>query len=151
MKARNLRWGYGRATAEGPMDGDTVVELCISANDRHNYFVRSVRRGFQEEIVVSTIPMFDIIIHTHHHDVDGAEELKKCEAFQVEKYQFEIGDAPKELEESEFALAIHLLRAAVQEYAVQNAGINDTLTAVEFFKPYAGKKLEKIKLPKLYR
>ena len=152
MKVRNLRWGYGKATAEGPMVADTLVEICVSANDRHNYFILARRRGFMEEIAVTTLPMFDILLHIHHHDVDPEEELKKYTSCQVESYHYEIGEPPAEMAGSPFALPIHLARAAMQEYYSQNNNEESDLEkAREFIAPYAGKKIEKVKLPKLYR
>ncbi|MBQ1347749.1 MAG: hypothetical protein IIZ39_10110 [Blautia sp.] len=151
MKVRSLRWGYGKATAESSMDADTVVELCISANDRHNYFILVIRRGNVEEVAVCTLPMFDIILQTHHHDVDAGEELSKYAAAQAEVYRYEIGAPSPDMAESAFAAPIHLARAAMQEYYSQSNDETDLQRAQEFIAPYAGKKFEKFKLPKLFR
>lgn len=149
MKVRNLRWGYGKATAEGPMDGDTIVELCVT-NDRHNYFILAVRRGHWEDVTVTTVPMFDILLHIHHHDVDPGEELAKFVSCKVESYHYEIGEPAREMANSVFAPAIHLTRAAMQEYYAQSNDDTDALRALEYIRPYLGKKFENIKLPKLY-
>ena len=40
MKIRNLRWGYdGGGVACGPVSGNSLVEVCITGNDKHTYFV----------------------------------------------------------------------------------------------------------------
>lgn len=40
MKIRDMRWGYdGGGVACGPVEGNTIVEICVTEDDKHNYFV----------------------------------------------------------------------------------------------------------------
>ena len=53
MVVRNMRWGYdGGGIACGPVEGNTIVEICVTANDHHNYFVVASRTGEFEKITI---------------------------------------------------------------------------------------------------
>ena len=46
VKMINLRWGYdGGGMACGPVEGNTLVELCVTAEDHRNYFILFSRMG----------------------------------------------------------------------------------------------------------
>ena len=148
MKIRNMRWGYdGGGVACGPVDGNTVVELCVTGNDGNNYFVLAMRMTEFQKIIVSPMPLFDVIIHMNHYDVNFDNEWEKCTSNFKEQYDYEIGDAPEEeIEKSEFARAIHVVRAAMWDF-FGNDEEGDAEGAKEYISEYVGKNLEEIELP----
>ena len=149
MKIRNMRWGYdGGGVACGPVSGSSVVEVCVT-DEQHNYFVIvSEMDGFQR-VGVSPMPLFDILIHMMHYDVQFEDEFAKYESNVVEDYDFEIGDEPEEMSESKFAKAIHLARLAMQAYMELDDGASETAAAEAFIEPYIGEDVDKMDLPEL--
>ncbi len=148
MKIRSMRWGYdGGGVACGPVEGNTVVEICVTGNDEHNYFVLAMRMMEYQKIMVSTMPLFDILIHSNHYDVDFGNEWEKCTSNFKEVYDYEIGGAPEEeIEKSEFFRAIQVVRAAMWEFFGSEEE-DDAEGAKEYISEYVGKKLEEIELP----
>lgn len=149
MKIRNMRWGYdGGGVACGPVSGSSVVEVCVT-DERHNYFVIvSEMDGFQR-VGVSPIPLFDILIHMMHYDVQFDEEFAKYESNVIEDYDFEIGDEPDEMYESKYAKVIHLARLAMQAYMELDDGGSETAAAEKFIEPYIGEDVDEMDLPEL--
>ena len=149
MKVRNMRWGYdGGGVACGPVSGSSVVEVCVT-DERHNYFVIvSEMDGFQR-VGVSPMPLFDILIHMMHYDVQFDEEFAKYESNVVEAYDFEIGDEPDEMYESKYAKVIHLARLAMQAYTELDSGVSETMAAEAFIEPYIGEDVDEMDLPEL--
>ena len=150
MKVRNMRWGYdGGGVACGPVEGNTIVEICVTGDDHHNYFVLVSRMMSFERVFVSEMPLFDLLIHMNHYDVDMEDEMEKVEESSFEDYDYEIGDEPEELATSEYAKVIHLARLAMQTYYGCDDEKTDAQTAKEFIAPYMDCVLEEMELPEL--
>ena len=150
MKVRSMRWGYdGGGVGCGPIAGSTIVEICVTANDQHNYFVVASRMGNFEKIQISPVPLFDILIQLAHYDVESGDELEKCDSNSIEDYDYELGAVPEEMGQSRFAKVIHLIRVAMQEYYGNEDKETDYQTAIEFIAPYIDKDLEELELPEL--
>ena len=150
MEIRGMRWGYdGGGIACGPVEGSSIVELCLIKDDQI-YFVAATRMSEFEHIFVSDIPVFDILMHMSLYGVDFEHEFNKVQTHSVEDYDYEIGGLPEEMEESEFAKAIQLARLAMHKYYVE--GIDEENEAAEvavFIKEYLDKELESIDLPEI--
>lgn len=151
MKIRTMHWGYdGGGVACGPVEGSTVVEICVTADDNHNYFVIASRMSEFEKIIVSPMPLFDLLIHMNHYDVEFDTEWEKVTSNTLEDYDYEIGDAPEEeMAQSRFSKVLHLIRVAMQNYYGEDNEETDAETAREFIKPYLGERLENMELPEL--
>lgn len=150
MKIRNMRWGYdGGGFACGPVEGNTIVEICVTGNDHHNYFVLVSRMMSFERVFVSEMPLFDIFIHMNHFDVDMEEEMEKVEECSFEDYDYEIGEEPEELGKSVYSKVIHVARVAMQSYYNNDDENTNIQTAQEFITPYIDNELEEIELPEL--
>lgn len=149
MKIRGLHWGYdGGGMACGSVSGSTIVEICVT-DERHNYFVIvSEMDGFQR-VGVSPMPLFDILIHMMHYDVQFDEEFAKYEANVIEDYDYENGDEPDEMYGSRFAKVIHLARLAMQAYTESEDGRPDMQAAMEFIEPYVNRDISEMDLLEL--
>ncbi len=149
MKVRNMRWGFdGGGVACGPIEGSRYVEICVTGNDQHNYFVVVSRMMEYERIFVSTMPLFDILIHMNHADVDYSAELAKCTANCVEEYDCVVSDTlQEELDGTDFAKVILLARVAMQDYYEYEDEESDSDTARDYIEPYVGKTLEDMVIP----
>lgn len=148
MEIRGMRWGYdGGGVACGPVEGSSIVELCM-LKDGQIYFVAITRMSEFEHIFVSDIPVFDILMLMSLYGVDFDHELDKVRSHSIEEYDYEIGDLPEEMEESEFAKALHLARLAMHKYYVEGVDEeHEAVEAAEFIRPYLDEELEKIDLP----
>ncbi len=146
-----MRWGYdGGGFACGPVEGNTIVEILVTGNDGHNYFVVDSRMSEFEKITISPIPFFDLLIHMNHYDVDFEYELEKCKTNVIEDYDYEISDAPEEkMNQSDFAKVIQLVRFAMQNYFGNDDEETDAETAKKFITPYTKEELEELEIPKL--
>lgn len=150
MIIRNLRWGYdGGGVACGPVEGNTVVEICVTANNLHNYFVIASRYSEFMTVLISPVPLFDVLMQMKSDGVEMDYEWEKCMSNAIEEYDYEISDAPEEMEHSEFAKAIQLVRVAMQNYYGNDNPETDEETAREFISSYVDVKLEEVELPKL--
>ena len=150
MKIRNIRWGYdGGEITCGDIEGNTLVEICFTGNDRHNYFVVASRLFDYMRIVISPIPLFDVLIYMNTNDVDFDYEMSKCTTNIIEDYDYDIGDVPDEINKSEFFKAIKLVRFIMQYYYnLEDKSNNDNLV-YEFIKQYIDKELDEIVLPEI--
>jgi len=149
MKVRAMRWGYdGGGMACGPVEGNTIVEICVTS-ERKNYFVTVSRMSEFEHVYVSPLPAFDLLIHSNHYDVEFEHEYEKGTAHVVEDYDYEIGNEPEEMAASSFAKVIHLARLAMQECYSSCTQEEDYAEAQEFIKKYIDKDIEDIELPEL--
>ena len=81
MKVRNLRWGEScGGMACGPIEGSSVVELCVTWKGGTYFIADSCLMEF-EHIFVSPMPLFDVLMFMDSMEVDGEEEFDKaCEA-----------------------------------------------------------------------
>ena len=151
MKIRTMHWGYdGGGVACGPVEGNTIIEICVTADDNHNYFVMAMRMSEFMKIIVSSMPLFDVIIHMNHYDVEFETEWEKVTSNVLESFDYEIGDAPEEeMAHSRFSKVLHLIRVAMQGYYGDDDEETDAQTAMEFIKPYVGEDLEEMELPEL--
>ena len=150
MKIRNMRWGYdGGGMACGPVDGSTLVEICVTDSDGHNFFIIDSRMDVYERIGVSPLPLFDVLMYMTYSDVQFEDEFAKYGANVIEDYEYEIGDEPDEMLESKFAKVIHLARLAMKTYYGNDDETTAFQTALEFLEPYADKDIETIELPEL--
>ncbi len=150
MEIRGMRWGYdGGGIACGPVEGSSIVELCL-LKDEQLYFVALTRMSEFEHIFVTDMPVFDILMRMSLYGIDFEHEFNKVRTHSVEEYDYEIGDLPEELDESEFAKAIQLARLAMHKYYVEgiNEG-NESAEATEFIQEYLDEELESIDLPEI--
>ena len=150
LTARGMRWGYdGGGMACGPVEGNTLVELCVTAEDHRNYFILFSRMGEYARITVSGVPLFDVWMYSNCDGVDVAAEAEKCSAGSLEDYEYEMGGTPgEEMGRSRFAKGIHLVRLAMEEAY----GCDDEMIpakAAEFMEAYAGEDLDEMELPEL--
>lgn len=150
MKVRNMRWGYdGGGMACGPVSGSCLVEICVTDNDGHNYFVIvSEMDGFQRT-GVSPMPLFDILMYMMRYDVQFEDEFAKYGANVIEDYDYENGDEPEEMLKSKFAKVIHLARLAMQEYMILDDSASEAAAAEKFIEPYVGENIDGMDLPEL--
>ena len=150
MKIRNMRWGYdGGGMACGPVSGSTIVEICVTDNDGHNYFVVvSEMDGFQRT-GVSPMPLFDILMQMMRYDVQFEDEFAKYGANVIEDYDYETGDEPEEMLKSKFAKVIHLARLAMQAYTDLDNKVSEAIAAEAFIESYIGEDVDKMELPEL--
>ena len=74
MIVRNLRWGEScGGMACGPIEGSSVVELCVTWKGGTYFIADSCLMEF-EHIFVSPMPLFDVLINMDRMDVDAAAE-----------------------------------------------------------------------------
>ena len=150
MKIRNMRWGYdGGGVACGPVSGSSVVEVCVTDENGHNFFVVVSQMDNIQRTGVSPLPLFDVLLHMMHYDVSFDEEFAKYGANVIEDYDYEIGDEPEEMSASRFAKAIHLARLAMQEYFTIGEADSEAAAAERFIKPYVGEDVDGMDLPEL--
>ena len=150
MKIRGMRWGYdGGGMACGPVSGSSVVEICVTDKEGHNYFVVVSQMDTFQRIGVSPMPLFDVLIHMTHYDVQFDDEFEKYTANVIEDYDLEIGDEPDDMFASRFAKAIHLARLAMQAYMNLDDRVSETAAAEEFIEPYIGEDIDEMDLPEL--
>ena len=143
MKVKNLRWGYdGGGFAGGPVEGSTMVEIFVTANDMQEYHIVASRYTEFEKIIVSDISFFDDLL-SNDYPVERIEESS------IEVYDYEITDIPEEMEKSEFAKAIQLARLAMEEYYGYEDTKEDVERAQQFIEPYLEKDLENFELPEI--
>ena len=117
MKIRSMRWGYdGGGIACGPVDGNTIVELMVTGDDNHNYFLMEAKLCDGQRIDIAEIPMFDILMGAAHWEVDTEYEFKKIDTAAIETYDFEDGDIPVEMGKSKFAEILRLLHKIMLDY-----------------------------------
>ena len=149
MKIRGLHWGYdGGGMACGPVSGSTIVEICVT-DEGHNYFVSVSEMDNFQHTGVSPVPMFDILMHMMHYDVQFDSEHEKYTANVIEDYDYENGDEPDEMYGSRFAKVIHLARLAMQAYTESEDGRPDMQAAMEFIEPYVNRDISEMDLPEL--
>lgn len=150
MEIRGMRWGYdGGGFACGPVEGSSVVELCL-LKDKQVYFVAITRMSEFEHIFVSDMPVFDILMLMSLYGVDFDHEFDKVRSHSIEEYDYEIGDFPEDMDESEFAKALQLARLAMHKYYVEGIDEeNAAEEAAEFLKDYLEEELENIDLPEI--
>jgi len=140
-----LRWGYdGGGVACGPVEGSTIVEVCVTDNEKHNHWIIVSRMSEFERVFVSPMPLFDALIHANHYDVDFAEEFEKCETIVTEGYDYEIYDPDEEMEKSEFAKVIRFARNAMKEYYGNDDEKTDAVTAYKYFEKYYNSVVEEL-------
>ena len=150
MKIRNLRWGYdGGGMACGPVEGSTLVEICATDSDGHNFFIIDSRMDVYECIGVSPLPMFDVLMYMMHSDVQFEDEFAKYGANVIEDYDYEIGDEPEEMLESRYAKVIHLARLAMNAYYGNDDETTAFETAAKFIEPYVNEDVDTMELPEL--
>lgn len=149
MIVKSLRWGYdGGGIACGPIDGNFIVEIIITDEKGCNWFVSDSRYDTFDQVAVSSLPLFDILIHMMDEDVDSDYELEKYRKTYSEMYDFEMSEVPPEMSQSRFAKAIQLVRGAMQYY-VDHDGDDDCQTADEYIAPYLRGELNSMKLLEL--
>lgn len=151
MKIRGMRWGYdGGGVACGPVEGSTIVEICVTNNEK-NYFVVDSRMSEFERVWVSPVPLFDLLIESNHYDVNFEYEFEKVLKSAVEDYDYEIGNEPEEMKASDFAKVIRLARTAMEQNDCYG---NDNLTnfklAEEFIKEYVDGNFDETDIPEPY-
>ena len=150
MKIRGMRWGYdGGRVACGPVPGNTIVEICVTAPEKRNFFVTVSQMMEYEHVYISPIPTFDLLIHSTCYDVDSDAEYKKVTDNIVEEYDYEVGDEPAEMHSSAFAKVIHLARLALQEYSCGESKIAEYEKAEAFIAKYVDKNIDTMELPEL--
>ena len=151
MKIRNMRWGYdGGGMACGPVEGNTLVEICVTDDEGGIFFVCDSRMSDFEKIEVSPMPLFDIMMYMMRSDVDFDSALEKCDTNAIETYDYDIHEAPEnDLAKSRFAKVIHLVRLAMQEYYGKDNEITDAKTARMFIGPYVEGNFDEMELPEL--
>lgn len=150
MKIRGMHWGYdGGGMACGPVEGNTIVEICVTTSDKKNAFVTVSRMSEFEHVYISPLPAFDLLIHSNHYDVDFDSEYEKVTKHTVEEYDYEIGDEPEEMFESVYSKVIHLARLAMQEYCFSESDGHDQERADKFIGRYVDGDFEQMELPEL--
>lgn len=151
MKVRNMRWGYdGGGMACGPVSGSMVVEVCVTDKERHNFFVVVSQMDNFQRVGVSPMPLFDVLMHMMHYDVQFDDEFAKYESNVIEDYDFEIGEEPEEMSGSRFAKVIHLARLAMQAYIELDTDTeSEAEAAEEFIEPYVDEDVDEMDLPEL--
>ena len=144
MKVRNMRWGYdGGGIACGPVEGNTVVEICVT-HEEHNYFICASRMSEYMKVTVSPMPVYDLLIESKHYDVDWATEYDKVASVITEEYDFEISEYDKAMENSVFADALKLVCMAMKEaYKPEDPTYEE---AQKFIDKYVGEELSKYEL-----
>ena len=150
MKIRNMRWGYdGGGVACGPVSGSYLVEVCVTDNEKHNCFITVSQMDGFERTTVSAVPMFDILMYMMCYDVDMEGEMKKYTDNIIEDYDYELGDEPEEMFESNYAKVIHLARLAMQEYPALDGSVPEAVAAEQFIEPYVDEDIDEMELPEL--
>lgn len=93
MIVRNMRWGYtGDGVACGPVEGSYVVELMVTGEDRHNYFVTCSRFTNDYRVDVTEVSVFDLLMELMDWEVDGKYEIGKIDKLCLETYDGEKED-----------------------------------------------------------
>ena len=131
-----MRWGYdGGGVACGPVDGINAVEICVTGDDNHNYFVMDSKFCDSHRIDISEMPMFDLLIESNYSYIDVEYELDKLNKVSFEKYEFfDDDDMPEEIYNSKFKKVIDILVEAVNFYCSSSRPEN--LTAAEYIERY---------------
>ena len=151
MKIRKMNWGYdGGGVACGPVEGSTIVEICVT-KDEKNYFVVVSRMSEFERVWVSPVPLYDLLIEANHYDVDFDNEFDKVEKTALEDYDYEIGYEPEEMYKSEFAKVIRLARTAMEQNdCFSNDNLTNVKAAEEFIKEYVDGNFDEMDIPEPY-
>ena len=150
MMIRSMRWGYDdRGPGHGPVERDTVVEICVTGDDGCNYFVTLSRVTVEEHVRISEMPLFDILIQMKHRHVNADHEMEKIQNQTIEEYEFHVMDPPGEMAASAFAKVIHLARLAMRSYYFKGPDENDAASAMRFIRSYVGVNLNRLVLPDL--
>ena len=90
MIVRNMRWGYtGDGVACGPVEGSYVVELMVTAEDKHNYFVTCSRFTNDYRVDVTEASTFDLQMEMMDWEVDSNYEIDKLNKLCLETYDGE--------------------------------------------------------------
>lgn len=151
MKVRNLRWGEScGGMACGPIEGSSVVELCVTWKGGTYFIADSCLMEF-EHIFVSPMPLFDVLINMDRMDVDTEEEYNKVSEASIIDFECEIDDELDDLddlEETEFRKAIEFVRYALQTYFESSlAEDEDYEMAQKFIEAYVGEDILKAEIP----
>ena len=135
MEVKNMRWGYdGGGLACGPAEGTYNVEIMVTGDDHHNYFIIDGKFCEEHKIYISEIPLFDLVMSLANSEVDFDYELNKIESHSLENYDFEDGEIPKEIKDSKFAKLINILINITNEYV--NGTIPKDVSAKEYISNY---------------
>ena len=151
MKVRNLRWGEScGGMACGPIEGSSVVELCVTWKGGTYFIADSCLMEF-EHIFVSPMPLFDVLINMDRMDVDTEEEYNKVSEASILEFECEIEDDlddAQDLGETEFRKTIEFVRYALQTYFESSlAEDEDYEMAQKFIEPYVGEDILKAEIP----
>ena len=142
MFVKNMRWGK-----DGDPADNTIVEIMVTSKDGFNYFVLISRAFEEDDIRISSMPMFDIALTmTNGYNVSFENELVKLNTMTEEHYAYELDEVPQnELDHSKFGKVIRLARVAMDECDAMEKP--DYLSAQEFIKPYIDQNVNKMPLP----
>ena len=142
MKIRSLRWGYdGGGAACGPVSGSCIAEVCATDEEGRNFWIIDSRYEEFEKIIVSPMPLFDVMMHMMHPDVQLEHEYEKCKEQGIEIFDFMIYKPDETLEEFDYRLAIRVVRLALQKYWEMPMDGRDEETARAFIGPYLNREL----------
>ena len=161
MIVRNMHWGYtGDGVACGPVEGSYLVELMVTAEDKHNYFVTCSRFTNDYRVDVTESSTFDLQMELMDWEVDGNYEIDKIDKLCLETYDgekqnydsededyagftsgFQLFEA-QEMFDSRFAQAIRLVLLAMEECG--NLEEPDDDDAYEFIEKYVGEDISSV-------
>lgn len=142
MFVKNMRWGR-----DGDPADNLMVEIMVTSKEGFNYFVLLSRAFEEDDIRISSVPLFDIAITmTNGFQVSFDHELVKLNKLTEEHYAYELKAAPEnELEHSRFGKVIRLARAAMDRFEkLENPGDEE---AKAFISPYVDQNVNKMPLP----
>ncbi|MDO4478391.1 MAG: hypothetical protein Q4B73_05080 [Lachnospiraceae bacterium] len=142
MFVKNLRWGK-----DGDPADNTITEIMVTDKEGANFFVLVSRAFEEDDIRISSMPMFDIAVTmTNGYNVAFDHELRKLDTMTEEHYSFELNDVPEnELNHSKFGKVIRLARAAMD--ACENMSAPDYESAQAFIRPFIDQNVNKMPLP----
>ena len=144
MIIRSMRWGHDHS----PIEWSRLVEIRVTTEDGHEYYIIDSRYDTFEQIAVSTHPLFEAWANLFEGDDDPDKAIEKLHQLCSELYDYEMSEVPPEMSQSRFAKAIQLVRGAMQYY-VDHDGDDDCQTADEYIAPYLRGELNSMKLLEL--
>ena len=145
---RDLHWGTdGGGMACGPVEGSSLVELCVTYNGR-NYFIGDSAMMEFEYIYVSPLPLFDVLKHMTHWDVNTEEEYNKVTETSIFACECEMEEDLEDMEETEFREAIAFVRYVLQVYLESELAEDEEYeTAQKFIEKYVGEDICQVEIP----
>lgn len=143
---KDMRWGYdGGGMACGPVEGSVNVEIKYLNDDRQLQFMLISNFQCFYKVQISDVSLFDLSMSAGDRDVDFDFELGLMEKLSKNTFDFEEGEEPDELKNSDVYNLYKVGLLAVREYWDINDE-NEAMAAEDFIEEYTDCDVRKLEI-----